>query len=468
MATVNNQLSENAQQSAPYSQEAEEAVLGAILVNPDAFISVAAILKAEDFFFLKHGYVWQALERIVKRDEPIEYLVVMSELKAMGWLDEIGGAPFITLLVNNTPTSLHAETYARLVQRAAIRRRFMVAADEIKALAVNEKLTLEQMRDKAQKQFLRVSGQVNQHQGETIGEGINRIFEDVEKRFLEGDKLLGVPSGLTDLDNLLGGFEKQDLIVLAGRPGMGKSALVLRVALNAAQAGYKIGLFPNEMSKDECYFRMAAMITGLNSQRIKRPATLSPAEYSRLTSAFGELAKLPIFIDDARMSPAQLYAVGEWRKHNFGLDMIMVDGMYRMPSSSGTTDRYERFSEVAEDLKNACRDLDLPIFTTHQLNRELERRADKRPVLSDLAESGRIEWEIDIAMFLYRDAVYNPATEFPNEAEIITAKNRDGSTGTVSVYFDRQVTNFLNGQRRTIHLNGLSNGEATNGDDHPF
>lgn len=439
-------------QDVPYSQEAEEAVIGAVLINPSAFIQVAVFLKSTDFYFLKNAYIWRSFENLAKRGDPIDYLTVVDEIKNMGWLNEMGGAPFITHLVNNTPTSIHAAVYGHLVERAAVRREILTASDAIRGLALNTNETLDTIINQAQRQLLQAIGRVVESRGEFADEGVKSLLDDIEAQSNDPAHVVGIPSGYTDLDIMIGGFEKQDFVILAGRPGMGKSALVGCLALNMAKAGYHVGVFPNEMSTNELKRRLLSVETGINSQRIKHARSLSNAEWERIYQASDRIRGLPIYFDDARVTPSQLHAKCLWLKKTWKLDCVLVDGLYRMPANSGETDRYKRFSEIAEDMKNMTRDLDMPVIVTHQISRACEQRQDKRPVLSDLSDSGRIEQEMDLGLFLYRDVVYNEATEMPNLAEIIVSKNRDGSTGTVTAYFEKSLTRFVNAKVTQVSL----------------
>jgi replicative DNA helicase len=437
---------------APMSIEAEEALIGAVLINPSAFRILAATVHPEDFYILRHSYIWQAFERQSQQDKAIDYLTTCVELQKMGQIDAIGGPAYLTELGNKTPTSMHGPVYAGMVKQAATRRRLLQATDQIRALALDEQLQLNEVMGQAQSLFLDVSSRVVEDRGCSMKTAMNDLLDVIESQAKTHTSLVGIPSGLTDLDDLMQGFQAQDLIILAGRPGAGKSALILNIALNAARAGHKVGLFLNEMSRQEACYRWLAMDSGVNSNKLKRAASLTAAHWDRMTHAIGKFSDLPIWIEDYPLKPLEMAAKCQWLKRTTGLDLVLFDGMYKQHADSGDLEDYKRYSQVAEANKTLAKMLDVPVVATHQLNRDLEDRKDKRPQLSDLRGSGRIEEEADVVMFLYRDAMYNDNTEFPNQADIIVAKNRDGSTGTVPTYFEKTLTKFMNTATTRVDL----------------
>ncbi|MBC8097861.1 MAG: replicative DNA helicase [Armatimonadetes bacterium] len=437
----------------PYSDEAEEAVIGAILMNPDSYFTVASFLRAEDFLLTRHKILWEALERLSRRDEPVDYLMLVQELRDMRALEEIGGAPYITRLISNTPTSIHAEFYGRIVERTAIRRRLMNAADEIKVLAVDEKRDVETVITEAEKLMFNVTDRQLKRDFVPLGDAVSVYFDQIDRLMNDPSITLGVPSGFKDLDELLGGFQRSDLIIFAGRPGMGKTSFMLSTAVNSARLGARVAIFTMEMGADQLVQRMISMETGINSHQL-RLGKLSQREYDRFVEAAGRISRFPIFIDDTpALNPLQMRTKCRRLQHEHGLDMVMVDYLQLM-NSGGTyeNNRVQEISFITRAVKELARELNVPIFSAAQLSRAVEQRQDKRPLLSDLRESGSIEQDADIVMFLYRDAVYNEATEFPNMAEIIVSKHRNGATGTLSLYFDNTLTKFMDGAVRRVDL----------------
>lgn len=441
---------------APFSQEAEEATLGAILAYPIAFFSVAAFLKADDFFIVRHRYIWEAMGRLNERSEPIEYVTVREELENMGRLSEIGGPAYLTQLINNTPSAVHAEVYARLVERAATRRRLMSASDEIKALALDENLTLEQVIADAEARLFDVTERQLNRQLIPMHKAVNDYFDRIEHLMHNRGEALGVPTGFKDLDKLLGGMQKSDLLIFAGRPGMGKTSFMLSAALNMARLGQRIAIFSMEMGVDQIVQRLVSMESAINSQNL-RIGQLSQAEYGRFVKAAGNLSRLSIYIDDTpAMSPIQMRTKCLRMQREHGVDMVVVDYMQLMNAGGAyENNRVQEISFISRSMKEMARELNVPVLSAAQLSRAVEQRQDKRPLLSDLRESGSIEQDADVVMFLYRDEIYNEATEFPNQADIIIAKHRNGPTGTISLFFEKTLTKFMNAAERSVDLSHI-------------
>ncbi len=440
----------------PYSQEAEEATIGAILVNSVTYFAVAAFLKADDFFILRHRYIWEALTRLHERGEPIDYLTVTQDLKDVGRLSEIGGPAYLTQLINTTPTSVHAEVYGRLVERSAVRRRLMAASDEIKALALNEELTVEQVIADAESKLFDVTERQMSKELIPMREAVSDYFDRIEYLMANRNHALGVPSGFKDLDTLLGGFQKSDLIIFAGRPGMGKTSFMLSAALNMARLGQRIAIFSMEMGVEQIVQRLISMESAINSQSL-RLGQLTQQEWARFVHAAGNLSKFPIYIDDsAALNPLELRTKCLRMQREHGLDLVVVDYLQLM-NAGGTyeNNRVQEVSYISRNMKELAREFNVPILSAAQLSRAVEQRQDKRPQLSDLRESGSLEQDADIVMFLYRDDMYNEATEFPNQADIIISKHRNGPTGTISLYFEKTLTKFMNAAERSVDLSHI-------------
>jgi replicative DNA helicase len=424
-----------------------------VLINPNSFLTVASFLKADDFYLLRHSYVWQAMQRLHERKEPIDNITLGKELEDLGMLNEVGGHAFITQLISNTPTSVHAEVYGRLVERAAIRRKLIRASDEIRALALNEEMTIESVTTEAELKLFDVTDNQLKREFVSMNDAVNEYFDRIEHLMQSSTESIGLPSGFRDLDALLGGFQKSDLLIFAGRPGMGKSSFLLSAAVNAARIGGRIAIFTMEMGVDQLTQRMISMETGIASQKL-RLGQLNPNEYSRFVEAAGRVSRFPIYIDDTpALNPIQMRTKCRRLQHEHGIDLVIVDYMQLMNAGGQyQNNRVQEISYISRAMKELARELKVPVFSAAQLSRAVEQRQDKRPVLSDLRESGSIEQDADIVMFLYRDSVYNEATEFPNQAEIIVSKHRNGPTGTISLYFDKSVTKFIDGAVRNVNL----------------
>ena len=446
-------MSNQAITDSPYSQEAEEAVIGAVLVNPNSFLTVASFLKPDDFFFVRHSYIWQAMQRLHERRDPIDNITLAKELQNMQMLEEVGGPPYLTQLITNTPTSQHAEVYGRLVERASIRRRLLNTADQIKALAVDESLNIDEVTAEAEIKLFDVTDRQLKREFVSMSDAVNEYFDRIEELMQHQHESMGVPSGFRDLDGLLGGFQRSDLLIFAGRPGMGKTSFLLSTAVNAARIGGRVAIFTMEMGVDQLIQRMISMETGISTQNL-RLGRLNAQEYSRFVEAAGRVSRFPIYIDDTpALNPIQMRTKCRRLQHEHGIDLIIVDYMQLMNAGGQyQNNRVQEISYISRSLKELARELNVPLFSAAQLSRAVEQRQDKRPVLSDLRESGSIEQDADIVMFLYRDVVYNEATEFPNQADVIVSKHRNGPTGTVSLYFDKTITKFIDGAVQRVDL----------------
>lgn len=451
-------------QNVPFSQEAEEAVIGSVLVNPAMFAEVSAFLKPDDFFLLRNNYIWQALERVSERRNPdgtkcqIDYLLLIEELRAMNRLDGVGGEVYIIGLFRNTPTSVHAPAYGDIVKRAATRRRLMAASDEIRGLALNENMAIEEVVENAEERLFRVTERAVPSEIFSMRTASLMFYDAVETRVanpLSG--LAGISTGLDDLDAMIDGLQRK-LYVVGGRPGMGKSALILMFALAAARAGKKTLVLSMEMEMEEIMGRIYAMISGIPSQVIKHGA-FRGTQWSEFVKAIGEGGSLPLFFDDSKaLSPLEVQTRANRVAHQYGgLDLLIIDGIYKMSPGKEIESRRLEIAHIASRLKDMTgkRELGIPIVATHQIVREADKRADKRPVMSDLKESGDVEQEADAVLLLYRDSVYNEASESPNGAEIIVAKQRDGATGTVQAWYEKSLTMFQNAVISKIDLSEL-------------
>jgi replicative DNA helicase len=450
---MSDQLYNTSDSSIPFSPESEEAVLGAILTNPTIYYNVASFLNADDFFLLRHQWIWQAIQRIIERNEAFDYLTVSKELRDMSHLDEIGGTPYLMRLINNTPTSVHAEVYGRLVERASTRRRLLTAAEEIKAIALDEEMAIEKVVEEAESRLFGVTERQAQRDLIPMHDAISAYFDRIEHLIQNQDQALGLPTGFRGVDSLLGGLQRSDLLIFAGRPGMGKTSFMLSVVLNAAHLGGRIAIFTMEMGVEQIVQRMISMETGINMQML-RLGQVSPQEETRLIEAMGRLSRFQVFIDDTpALSPLQLRTKCRRMARETGIDLIIVDYMQLM-NAGGVyeNNRVQEISYISRSMKELARELNVPLLSAAQLSRAVEQRQDKRPQLSDLRESGSIEQDADIVMFLYRDEVYNEATEFPNQADIIVAKHRNGPTGVISLYFDKKITRFLDATAQNVDL----------------
>jgi replicative DNA helicase len=433
----------------PSNVEAEEAVLGSILINPEALFDVATFLKAEDFFLVKNGWVWDSIMALHERREPIDFLTVTDELERQGRLQEVGGPVYISQLMDTVPSSIHAEAYGRIVEQTALRRRLLGAASEVAQLAYDEKENIELVLDRAEQALFSVSERRLTRDVQPIKDIVTRYYDHIQELSERDDALLGVPTGFGLIDKLLGGLQRSDLIIIAGRPGMGKTGLMLNIALTAARRHRKrVALFSLEMSDEQLVGRLVAAETGIDSQRLRRGA-LTQSEWHLFAEATGRLGETMIFIDDTpSITPLQLRTKCRRLYAEYGLDLIVLDYLQLMSSDFRNDNRVQEISYISRQLKGLARELNIPVLAAAQLSRAVEQRQVKRPMLSDLRESGSIEQDADVVMFIYRDEYYNEATDKPNIAEINIAKHRNGPTDMVELYFKKELAQFRELERR--------------------
>lgn len=441
----------------PHSPEAEEAVLGACLIDPDMARTLPA-LRSEDFYLLRHGYIWQAMQALIRDGQPVDYLLVQSRLSDCGKLNEVGGPAYLTHLMNSSVTSIHAPIYAGLIQRAAMRRSILMAADAVKGEALNEDKPVEA----AVNRLAESAAQMRQRLGETaatedFSDLVSEYLDYAESRMSQEDgALLGVPTGFKDLDDLEMGNEDGDLILIGGAPGMGKTALMLSRTINQLKAGYAVGFISLEMSKKQLFRRLLAMETGIPLSTIRRGQyNVKTGEWRKALIAMDAIKRWPLYIEDRQMTIAGIGGkFTEWRESR-KIDIGYVDYIQIVTESGRAEKREQEVTRSAYGLKNLAKELNMPIVAGAQINREINKRENKRPTQSDLRESGGLEQAADIVEFVYRDVVYNPETEFPNTAEIIVAKHRNGETGTVQLHFERSLTRFSDSRTQTVDLSPL-------------
>lgn len=372
----------------PQSIEAEEAVLGSLLIDPEGIFRVLPFLHVEDFYLQKHRWIYAAMIALHERREPIDFLTLPKELEQREQLEAVGGAAYISQLSNAVPSAINVETYGRLVEQAAVRRRLLDAASEIARLAYDEELSVEHVVDGSEKALFAVSQQRAARDLQPIQEVVRNYYDRVEYLYAHRGEPMGVPTGFADIDKLLGGFQRSDLLILAARPGVGKTSLLLTFALKGAQKGKRMAIFSLEMSAEQIVQRMVAAVSRIDAQRL-RLGDLHDDEWPRFTDAIGYLSELPIFIDDTpSITSLQLRTKCRRLAAEHGLDMIMVDYLQLMSSDLRSENRVQEVSYLSRSLKGLARELDVPLLTASQLSRAVEQRTDKTPVLSDLRESG--------------------------------------------------------------------------------
>jgi replicative DNA helicase len=428
----------------PHNVEAEEAVLGSLLIDPDAIINVATFLVANDFYVQRHSWVYEAILDLHENRQPADLVTLADELKRRDRLEEIGGTAFLTSLMSSTPTSIHVEFYARIVERTAVLRRLIDAAGQIAQLAYQDTETVENVVDQAEEIIFAISQRRVDRDLKPIRQVLDDYYDRIDYLTQHQGEIIGIPTGLTDLDKLLGGLQRSDMVVMAGRPGMGKTSLALSVALQAARRWQKrVALFSLEMSDEQLVQRLVSAETGIDSQRL-RLGEIKADEWTTLNQAIQLLSETMIFIDDTpAISVLELRTKARRLYAEHGLDLVIVDYMQLMRGGTRNENRQQEISFISRSIKALARELNVPVLALSQLSRQVESRHDKRPMLSDLRESGSIEQDADVVLFIYRDEVYNQETDKPNIAEIIVAKHRSGPTGIFSVFFKKQLAQFV-------------------------
>jgi len=434
----------------PHSREAEEAVIGAVLINPEVYYDVASFLQADDFYIHRHRWIWEAFNSLHEQRIPIDVLTVSEELDRHGRLAEIGGPAYLTALLNRVPTSLNAESYGHIVEGHALRRRMIEAANAIATLAHDESAAVNQVMDEAEKAIFNVSERRLHHEMRPISSVLSEYYDRVDELAKRSEDIFGVPTGFIDLDKMLSGLQPSDLIIIAGRPGQGKTGFLLSAAKNAALIHKKhVAIFSLEMSNEQVVQRLIAQETGIDSQRL-RTGRLSEDEWPLFTHAIEVLSDTHIFLDDTpAITPLQLRTKCRRLHLEHRLDLIIVDYLQLMGGDYRSENRVQEVSYISRNLKILARELHVPVLAAAQLSRAVEQRTDKRPLLSDLRESGSLEQDADIVMFIYRPDQYEKETLKQNIAEIIIAKHRNGPVGSVELVFRKTLAKFENAATKT-------------------
>lgn len=429
----------------PQNIEAECGVLGSIIIDPEAIAQVADFLRPEDFYRDAHRTIYEVILHLYESHEPADFITICDELERLNQLEEVGGPGYITSLVNQVPTSGNVEYYARIVERTAILRRLIHAAGQIAAIAYEEG-DADVALDKAEQLIFEISQKHSHSDFSTLGELLSTFMERLDMLHERRGTIIGVPTGFTDLDRLTGGLQRSDLIILAARPAVGKTSLSLSLAHNAAVKYQRsVAIFSLEMSKEQLVQRILSMEAGVDQQRL-RTGWIEDDEWERLLEAVNTLSDAKIYIDDtAGISTVEMRSKARRLQAERGIDLIIVDYLQLMqsaPDGARNKNREQEISEISRNLKGLARELNIPVMALAQLSRAVESRQSKVPQLSDLRESGSIEQDADIVMFIYREDVYNPETERKNIADIIVAKHRNGPVGEVSLYFQASQTRF--------------------------
>ena len=429
----------------PQNIEAEQSVLGGILIENEAIHKVMEVLIPDDFYREAHQKIYGSLLDLSERDEPADLITLTNELRKKDQLDSIGGASYVTSLIDTIPTAANIEYYARIVKEKAVLRKLIESATEIVTQSYEDRQDVEGLLDEAERAIFQIAENRVRPSFYPIREIVKNSFKTLEKLYEKKELVTGVPSGFKNLDMRTAGFQPSDLIIVAGRPSMGKTAFCLNVAQHTSiEKRTPVVIFSLEMSKEQLVIRMLCSEAHVDGSRI-RTGFLSESDWPKLTLAAGNLSDAPIFIDDsAALTILELRAKARRLKGEHGLGLIIVDYLQLMRGRTKVESRQQEISEISRSLKALAKELNLPVIAVSQLSRSPEIRTDKRPQMSDLRESGAIEQDADLILFIYRDEVYNRSEDNPNrgKAEVIIGKQRNGPTGKIELAFLDKYTAF--------------------------
>jgi len=432
----------------PQNLEAEVSVLGAVLQDPQALLKAMEVLRASDFYKEAHRKVFDACLGLFERSEAVDLVTVANELLRRKWLDEVGGAAGLAALVDAVPTAANVGYHARIVKDKALLRSLIEKGTAVVSRAYADADDVDEILDWGEQQIFEISQDKTSRSFVPVRSLLKGTIEYIERLYERKVHVTGVPTGYRKFDEMTAGLQPADLIVVAGRPSMGKTSFCLNIAEHAAiKERIPVGVFSLEMSKEQLVQRLLCSLAKVNSNRL-RTGYLSDSDWPRLTTQAGILSESPIFIDDTPgISLLEMRAKARRLKAEQGLGLLIIDYLQLVAGRGRAESRQQEISEISRSLKAMAKELNVPVIALSQLSRAVEARDDKRPILSDLRESGAIEQDADVIMFIYRDEVYHPDTEDKNAAEIIIGKQRNGPTGTVRLRFFGQYTRFDNYQR---------------------
>ncbi len=433
----------------PQNIEAEQSLLGSLMLDPDAIFKVSDFLLPRDFYKINHQRIYEVMIALMEKREAIDLLSVSAKLKEKKLLKEIGGKTYLTSLVNSVPTSSHVKEYANIICKKRILRDLISHGQEISVSGYDEDRDVEVLIDEAERKIFSIAQGTSKKSFTALKDNLESAFHRLEHLSTKEGQARGVPTGFADLDNILSGLQKSDLIILAARPSMGKSALASNIAKNVAMnSKISVGLFSLEMSVDQIVDRLIADMSGINLWKL-RTGNLKKSgdnnDFIRIRESFEELSKLPIYIDESiSFNIMQMRTMARRLQAEKGLGLIIVDYLQLMQPRSERSSMVEQMTEISRELKKLAKELDVPVLALSQLSRAVEQRTPQVPRLSDLRESGSIEQDADVVLFIYREDYYRQDTNRKNISDIIIAKHRNGPVGKVELYFDQETATFKN------------------------
>ena len=433
----------------PQNIEAEMCLLGCLMLDKNAIVKVVDFLQPRDFYKGVHQTIYESMVNLFERREPIDLVSISARLREKNQLEEIGGASYLTALINTVPTATHVLNYAKIVQKKRILRDLIESGQDISLMGYNESDDVEVLLDTAEKRIFSITQKSLSQNFVPIKDSLEEAFERIDRLSKHEGKLRGLSTGFNALDNILAGLQKSNLIVLASRPSIGKSSLSLDIARHIAiYEKAPVGIFSLEMSRDEVVDRFIASQANVDLWRL-RTGRLSEEgddnDFARIQQALGVLSEAPIYIDDAATSNVlQMRAMARRLQAEHGLGLIIVDYLQLVESRTSNENMVQQMTEISRSLKGLARELNIPVLAVSQLSRAVEQRTPQIPRLSDLRETGAIEQDADVVLFIYREDKYRPESARKNIADIIIAKHRNGPVGKIELYFDEQRVSFRN------------------------
>jgi len=434
----------------PQNIEAEQAVLGAIFLDASALTLASEILIPEDFYRAAHQKIFHAMLKVADKGEPVDLVTVTAELADAKALEEIGGVSYLSELADAVPTAANVEYYARIVEEKSVLRRLIRTATSIAQDSYTREDEVDVLLNEAEKKIMEISQRKHSGAFQNIKDVLVQAYDNIEMLHNRKGEITGIPTGFTELDRMTAGFQRSDLIIVAARPSVGKTAFALNIAQNVAtKTNENVAIFSLEMSAQQLVMRMLCAEGNINAQNL-RTGKLTPEDWGKLTMAMGSLSNAGIYIDDTpSIRVSEIRAKCRRLKQESGLGMVLIDYLQLIQGSGRNREnRQQEVSEISRSLKALARELEVPVIALSQLSRSVEQRQDKRPMMSDIRESGSIEQDADIVAFLYRDDYYDKDSENKNIIEIIIAKQRNGPVGTVQLAFIKEYNKFVNLERR--------------------
>jgi replicative DNA helicase len=428
----------------PSNLEAERSILGAILLDNSVCNQAMELMRRDDFFLDSHRRIFDKMILLSERGSSIDLITLGEDLRRAGELEHVGGAPYLSSLIDGVPRTDTIEPYVKIVKAKAILRKLITASNQIIARAFDEEDDPDVILDQAEQSIFQIAEDRVRAGFQHIGDVAQRRLEQIEQMSGRPEMITGIPTGFTDFDQMTSGLQRQDLIIIAARPSMGKTAIALNMGLNAAKNFHTIGIFSLEMSAEQLVSRLLCAEARVDAHRL-RTGYLNREEWARLADALRRLCETKIFLDDTPgIGVLEMRAKTRRLKAEHGLDLLIVDYMQLMSGRGRIESRQQEVSQISRDLKILAKELNVPVIALSQLSRATETRSDHRPQLSDLRESGSIEQDADVVCFIYRDEVYNPTDENRGTAELIVGKQRNGPTGAVPLAFLKEFTRFEN------------------------